>query len=144
MIKPRKTDGNSKTVSPVRSFNMSRIRAKDTKPELTTRRMLHSMGYRYRLHAPELPGKPDIVFRSRRKVIFVHGCFWHRHSGCSKATTPKIRHEFWQEKFKRNVLRDRTVQKELSDMGWSCLVVWECETQDEDLLAEKLSTFLGT
>jgi DNA mismatch endonuclease (patch repair protein) len=131
------------TVSAARSFNMSRIRAKDTKPELIVRRMLHSMGYRYRLHAPELPGKPDIVFRPRRRVIFVHGCFWHRHPGCSKATTPKTMREFWQNKFKKNVQRDLSAQKELSELGWLCLVVWECETKDADHLANKLSAFLA-
>ncbi|MYM54441.1 DNA mismatch endonuclease Vsr [Rhodobacteraceae bacterium GS-10] len=121
---------------------MSRIGAKDTKPELIVRRILHSMGYRYRLHAPELPGKPDIVFRPRKKAIFVHGCFWHRHPGCSKATTPKTRQQFWQEKFRKNVQRDLAVLQQLSDLGWSCLVVWECETSDADQLSSRLSVFL--
>nr|WP_282960736.1 very short patch repair endonuclease [Actibacterium sp. MT2.3-13A] len=142
MIKLGKADHVHGAVSAARSFNMSRIRAKDTKPELIVRRMLHSMGYRYRLHAPDLPGKPDIVFRPRRKVIFVHGCFWHRHPSCSKATTPKTRQEFWQEKFRKNVQRDLAVHQQLSDLGWSCLVVWECETSDADHLASRLSAFL--
>ncbi|WP_306152783.1 very short patch repair endonuclease [Roseovarius sp. MMSF_3281] len=130
-------------MSATRSFNMSRIRAKDTKPELIVRRILHSMGYRYRLHAPKLPGRPDIVFRPLRKVIFVHGCYWHRHPGCPKTTTPKTRQDFWQAKFERNVQRDRDVMKKLTEMGWSYLVVWECETIDADLLVRRLSTFLA-
>jgi DNA mismatch endonuclease (patch repair protein) len=137
------TEDDFAAISAARSFNMSQIKAKNTKPEMIVRRILYSMGYRYRLHAPELPGKPDIVFRSRKKAIFVHGCFWHRHPDCSKATTPKTRHEFWQEKFKQNVRRDRAVLKQLSDMDWSCLVVWECETRDIRPLARRLSAFLS-
>ncbi len=113
------SDANATAIPVARSFNMSRIKGKDTKPELFVRRMLHSMGYRFRLHAPELPGTPDIVFRPRKKVVFVHGCFWHRHPGCEKTTTPKTRHEFWREKFERNVRRDHAAQEQLCEMGWS-------------------------
>lgn len=142
MIKPSEINDDFGSVSAARSYNMSRIGAKDTKPELIVRRILHWMGYRYRLHALELPGKPDIVFRPRKKAIFVHGCFWHRHPGCSKATMPKTRQEFWQEKFRKNVQRDLAVRQQLSDLGWSCLVVWECETSDADQLSSRLSAFL--
>nr|WP_274379268.1 very short patch repair endonuclease [Rhodophyticola sp. CCM32] len=142
-MKPRQAVVDFSSVSAARSRNMSRIGAKDTKPEMIVRRMLHSMGYRYRLHAPELPGKPDIVFRPRKKAIFVHGCFWHRHLGCPKATTPKTRQEFWQEKFKNNMRRDREVTQKIAEMGWSYLIVWECETKDAKLLTRKLCTFLA-
>lgn len=100
------------------------------------------MGYRFRLHAKELPGRPDIVFRPRKKVIFVHGCFWHRHAGCRKTTTPKTRKDFWQEKFSANQDRDARVQMELMSLGWRYLVVWECEVSNEETLKEKLKGFL--
>lgn len=121
---------------------MSAVRGRDTKPEMIVRRLLHSMNFRYRLHRKELPGSPDIVFGTRRKAIFVHGCFWHRHAGCSKATSPKTRLEFWSEKFDRNVERDREVERRLADMGWRNLVVWECETRASATLACKLRAFL--
>ncbi len=136
-------ENDANAIPVARSFNMSRIKGKDTKPELLVRRMLHSMGYRFRLHAPELPGTPDIVFRPRKKVVFVHGCFWHRHPGCKKTTTPKTRHEFWREKLDRNVRRDHAVQEQLCDMGWSYFIAWECETRGEELLAARLQDFLG-
>jgi len=131
-------------VSSSRSWNMSRIRSQNTKPELLVRRLLYSEGYRYRLHARELPGKPDIVFRRHKKVIFVHGCFWHRHKECKKATTPKTRKEFWRKKFSDNILRDQRVMKELDQMGWLSLVIWECETNNTDDLLERFSKFLAT
>lgn len=121
---------------------MSRIRGKNTKPELSVRRLLHRMGYRYRLHAKDLPGRPDIVFRSRKSVIFVHGCFWHRHEGCRLAYTPKTRKDFWKQKFARNVERDIEVTSALQSMDWKFLILWECETGDSEKVAEKLSDFL--
>ena len=110
-----------------RSWNMSRIRSKDTKPEMIVRSLLHRMGYRFRLHVKDLPGKPDIVLPKYKTVIFVHGCFWHRHKGCKYAYNPKSRVEFWQKKFSDNVKRFKTVEKELSKLNWQIIVIWECE-----------------
>ena len=129
-------------VEPARSSLMSRVRPKNSKPEIVVRQILHAMGYRFRLHARELPGRPDIVFRRRKKAIFVHGCFWHRHPGCRRTTTPKTREEFWQSKFVANQARDTRVQNELVDMAWTYLVVWECEVKDKVTLAKKLQSFL--
>jgi DNA mismatch endonuclease (patch repair protein) len=125
-----------------RSSLMARVGPKDTKPEMIVRGILHALGYRFRLQAKELPGRPDIVFRPRKKVIFVHGCFWHRHPGCRRTTTPKTRREFWDTKFSANQARDKRVQEELNSLGWSSLVVWECETGNPETLAESLKTFL--
>lgn len=125
-----------------RSSLMGRVKGKNTNPELAVRSVAHRAGYRFRLHDAKLPGKPDLVFASRRKVIFVHGCFWHRHEGCKKATTPKTRTDFWQGKFTRNVSRDAKSIAILSDMGWETLVVWECETKDQLLLMSKIASFL--
>ena len=124
-----------------RSRLMSAVRQRDTKPEMVVRRMVHGMGYRYRLHVAELPGSPDLVFPRLKKVIFVHGCFWHRHR-CKKATTPATRTEFWMDKFEKNKKRDRKNVQRLRQMGWQVLVVWECQTKRTDWLREKLSTFL--
>lgn len=128
-----------------RSDLMSRIRSKDTKPEMRVRRLLHGLGYRYRLHVKNLPGSPDLVFRSRRKAIFVHGCFWHRHEGCSKNRMPKSpeRRDFWERKLNRNVRRDELNEGALRQMGWQALVIWECETGDLDAIAERVRAFLG-
>src|SRR5271156_2850105 len=116
------------TISPAeRSAHMSRIRGINTKPELFVRRILYRSGYRYRVHDKLLPGRPDIVFKSRRKVIFMHGCFWHQHSGCADATVPKSRKKFWREKLRRNVERDEEQRAGLLRMHWDVLVVWECE-----------------
>lgn len=127
----------------VRSRNMRAIRGKDTAVEVAIRRFLYHAGYRYRLHGKGLPGKPDIVFTGRRKVIFVHGCFWHRHDGCRFAYTPKSRTEFWQAKFDQNVARDRRVEAQLHDRGWQTLVLWECEAADAKVLAIRVAAFLG-
>lgn len=129
-------------VEPARSALMARIGPKNSKPEIVVRQLLHAMGYRFRLHAKELPGRPDIVMRPRRKVIFVHGCFWHRHEGCRRTTTPKTRREFWEAKFEANKARDRRVQAELVEAGWRYLVVWECEVKDRETLAGKLRAFV--
>ena len=127
-----------------RSTLMARVRRKHTEPELAVRRLLCAHGYRYRLHCPDLPGTPDIVFRRRKKVLFVHGCFWHRHRGCRFASTPASRQSFWSAKFKANVRRDRQKQKELEANGWSVLTVWGCETRETSRLLRKLKQFLGT
>lgn len=126
-----------------RSKLMGRIRGKDTKPELAVRRIAHRLGYRFRLHRKELPGSPDLVFHGRRKVVFVHGCYWHRHQGCRLAYQPKSNVEFWNRKFARNVARDRQVLVDLTDQGWETLVIWECEVKDPDLVASRLSAHLG-
>lgn len=125
-----------------RRRNMSRIRGRDTEPEKIVRSMLHRMGYRFRLHRRDLPGRPDIVLPRLRSVIFVHGCFWHRHPGCRYATTPKTRAEFWQKKFEENVERDRRNIAALREAGWRVLCVWECETRDLEGLEHQLQSFL--
>lgn len=121
---------------------MALVRSTDTGPELAVRRLLHGMGYRYRLHARDLPGKPDLVFRSRRCVIFVHGCFWHRHEGCSLARMPKSRVDFWEAKLESNRVRDAREVASLKKAGWRVFVVWECELKDKEKLARRLSRFL--
>lgn len=119
-----------------RSRNMANIRGKDTGPELLVRRAAHALGLRFRLHRRDLPGTPDLVFPRRRIALFVHGCFWHRHSGCRFASTPKSRIEFWKAKFDGNVTRDARQQEELAAQGWNALVIWGCETRDQDSLLE--------
>lgn len=125
-----------------RSHLMSRIRGKDTGPELKVRQLAYALGFRFRLHRRDLPGSPDLVFASRRKVIFVHGCYWHRHSGCRYAYLPKSNVEFWQSKLAANVARDEIVTKALKELGWQVLVVWECETRDAEALRSRLADFL--
>ncbi len=126
------------TLTPAqRSERMSRIRSRDTKPEIALRKALHGLGFRFRLRKTGLPGKPDLVLPKYRCVIFVHGCFWHRHPECKVATTPKSNTGFWVEKFTRNVERDRRVSRQLEDDGWHVIVVWEC---DVDTHAKALST----
>jgi len=127
-----------------RSKRMSLIRSKDTQPELVVRRLVHAMGYRYRSHDSNLPGRPDIVFKSRRKVIFVHGCFWHLHRGCSNSRPPKSKLDYWRPKLEGNVTRDKAVRGRLRRLGWRQLVVWECELDDRERLIRKLGKFLGT
>ena len=132
------------TLSPKdRSERMSRVRGRDTKPEMVVRRLLHGMGYRYRLQAKELPGKPDIVFRPRRKAIFVHGCFWHRHPGCALTRWPKSRLDFWRPKLEGNRKRDLRNQRSLKTMGWGYMIVWECQTGNTDRLKRRLGKFLS-
>lgn len=121
---------------------MAQVRARDTKPELIVRRLAHSLGYRYRLYG-QLPGRPDLVFASRRKVLFVHGCFWHRHKNCRKTTMPAANREFWLAKFKANVRRDRRNVRELERAGWGVIVVWQCETSHRRELADRLRQELG-
>lgn len=126
-----------------RSWNMSRIKGKNTKPEMIVRSWLHRNGYRYRLHAKELTGKPDIVFRGKKIAIFVHGCFWHRHENCRIAYSPKTKTEFWQKKFAENVARDQRNQAQLIEMGWTVHVIWECEIRTLDFM-ENLARILKT
>ena len=114
-----------------RSWNMSRIRGRNTGPELRLRSLLHRAGFRFRLHAKHLPGRPDVVLPKYRTAIFVHGCFWHRHSGCRNATMPSTRRESWQKKFEGNVGRDTHNQAMLEAAGWSVLIIWECELKAE-------------
>lgn len=126
-----------------RSKMMSGIKGKNTKPEMLVRSMLHKMGYRFRLHMKDLPGKPDIVLPKYHTVVFVHGCFWHRHSGCKYAYTPKSRSDFWNEKFKKNVERDSANRDGLQRAGWVVLTVWECETKNVDSLSKALEMLMS-
>jgi DNA mismatch endonuclease (patch repair protein) len=121
-----------------RARNMSRIRGKDTKPERVVRSLLHRMGYRFRLHGAKLPGRPDVVLRKYRTVLFVHGCFWHRHQGCKNCTTPTHNRKFWVEKLEGNAARDRVKEGELRKLGWRVLVVWECELRAPELVASRM------
>ena len=125
-------------ISASRSKNMSAIKSKNTKPEVEVRKLLHSMGFRFRLHKKDLPGSPDIVLPKYKTVIFVHGCFWHRHENCKYASNPKTRVEFWNKKFKDNIERDFVNQEELKSFGWKSKIIWECETKNIDKLREKL------
>lgn len=125
-----------------RSEIMSRIRGRDTKPELVVRRIAHRLGFRFRLHRKDLPGSPDIVFPRYRAIIMVHGCFWHRHPGCKYAYTPKTRVQFWRQKFEGNVVRDRRNERALSERGWRTTVIWECETKDQQAVAARIESFL--
>lgn len=126
-----------------RSERMARIRSKDTQPELRVRHIVHRLGYRYRLHRKDLPGVPDLTFPSRKKVIFVHGCFWHAHKGCKVANRPKTQRPFWDAKFERNKARDRANMRLLRKQGWGVCTIWECETIKANLMAKRLSQFLG-
>ncbi len=124
-----------------RSWVMSRIGGKDTKPELFVRRLIHAEGYRFRLHRKSLPGSPDLVFPGRKKAIFVHGCFWHQH-GCRISKVPKTRTAYWTEKFERNRARDEKNRLELVCLGWQVFVVWECETRHDQQLKHRILEFL--
>lgn len=128
-----------------RSWNMSRIRGKDTIPERLLRSLLHRAGFRFRLHDRTLPGSPDIVLKRCRTVVFVHGCYWHRHPGCKNATTPRTRTEFWQKKFDETVRRDRQKEEELLALGWQVIVVWECELEKtpQEVLAKIVRQIRG-
>lgn len=126
-----------------RSENMRRIRSKDTAPEMAVRSLAHRLGYRYRLHRKDIPGKPDLVFPGRRKVIFIHGCFWHQHPGCREGRPPKSNTAYWLPKLERNMERDKDALARLAAAGWDVLVIWECETKDAEILARTLTGFLG-
>ena len=125
-------------VSELRSRNMSAIKSKNTKPEIKVRKILHSMGYRFRLHSKDLPGSPDIVLPKYKTVIFVHGCFWHRHENCKYASNPKTRKEFWNKKFKENIKRDLEIQDKIKNLDWRSVVIWECETKNIENLRGKI------
>jgi DNA mismatch endonuclease (patch repair protein) len=132
---------SSEAVAAVMRANKKR----DSGPELLVRRLLYSEGYRYRLHASDLPGNPDVVFRSRRKVIFVHGCFWHQHQdrSCPLQSHPKTNVHYWKPKLRRNRQRDRASEQRIAEMGWSAFVVWECEVRQPEVLKKKLRAFLA-
>jgi len=121
---------------------MARVRSTDTRPELFVRKLVYGLGYRYRLHARELPGHPDIAFRKRRKVIFVHGCFWHRHKGCALARLPKSRLDFWLPKLEGNRNRDEQNRRALLREGWKVLTIWECQLKSPERMGERIRRFL--
>jgi DNA mismatch endonuclease (patch repair protein) len=121
---------------------MSRVRGKDTTPEMRVRRAAHGLGLRFRLHRQDLPGTPDLVFPKHGIALFVHGCFWHRHENCAKASTPRTRTEFWQAKFERNVARDLNATRQLEDAGWRVAVVWECETRNPEQLDAQIRSLM--
>lgn len=124
-----------------RSAQMGLVRSTDTKPEMLVRRLVHAMGYRYRLHRRDLPGVPDLVFRPKQRVIFVHGCFWHGHN-CRLGRMPKSRVDYWGDKISRNKERDATNLRKLHGMRWKCLILWECQLPDRDALADRVKRFL--
>ena len=125
-----------------RSEIMSRVRGRDTEPEMIVRKIAHGLGFRFRLHRRDLPGSPDLMFPRYRAVIMVHGCFWHRHPGCKYASSPKTRVRFWEDKFEGNVVRDRRNEGALDELGWRVMVIWECETRDREAVAERIVGFL--
>lgn len=125
-----------------RRYTMRQVHSEDTKPEMRVRRLTHRMGYRYRLHRKDLPGKPDLVFPGRKKIIFVHGCFWHGHDCPAGRKIPKTNQEYWINKLNRNKARDQANIAQLKALGWDVLVIWECETRDEQALAERIQHFL--
>ena len=127
-----------------RSWLMSQVKSKDTSTEIRVRRAAHALGLRYRLHRRDLPGTPDLVLPKHRKVIFVHGCFWHRHAGCKKATMPKSRVRFWKSKFSSTVARDQQAVSDLEDLQWNVVVIWECETKSPERLSNRLRREFGT
>lgn len=127
-----------------RSERMANIKSKDTQPELLVRRLAHQLGYRFRLHRADLPGKPDLVFPGRQRVILVHGCFWHAHKNCKVANRPKSNTPFWDAKFKYNRQRDARNVKALTGLGWKVLTIWECEVPGKANLARRLLKFLGS
>lgn len=124
-----------------RSAIMRAVKGKDTSPELAIRRLVHSLGYRYRLHRANLPGKPDLVFPGRKKIIFVHGCFWHWH-GCKRSRMPEANRNYWKQKIGRNVKRDRKTRRDLKSLGWKSMVIWECQSKAIDAVSRKIKRFL--
>lgn len=126
-----------------RSAVMARIKRANTRPELVVRRLLHGLGYRFRLQLAGVPGRPDVAFPRRKKAIFVHGCFWHAHEGCTAHRIPKTRPEFWSAKFARNRERDERLLMAARALGWDCLVIWECEAELSAILTKRLRSFLG-
>jgi len=144
VVNPEDTAGGRwPDVSDAVRRTMQANKGKDTRPELALRSMLHRAGYRFRVHGRGLPGTPDLVFSARRKVVWLHGCFWHRHEGCRFATVPKTRTDYWIPKFARNRERDTEHAARLRQMGWRSLVVWECEMRRPDVIGGRVSEFLG-
>jgi DNA mismatch endonuclease, patch repair protein len=127
-----------------RSRVMSSIRKTDTSPEMAVRRIVHQLGFRYRLHARDLPGTPDIVLPRLKKIVMVHGCFWHQHDGCRLAKRPRARPEYWLPKLARNKARDEAAERALVDLGWDVLVIWECQVNKPECVRATLLTFLGS
>ncbi len=127
----------------VRSRNMSAIRSKNTNPETVVRSLLFALGYRYRLHRKDLPGKPDIILKKHNTVIFVHGCFWHQHKECKRANIPKSNKKYWIPKLERNVERDKINKRELNRLGWNVITIWECETKDSGKITAELKKKLN-
>jgi len=133
----------SRLPDPQRSDNMRRIRSKDTLPERRVRSLVYRLGFRFRLGGWGLPGRPDLVFPGKRRVVFVHGCFWHQHQRCNEGRVPGSNQEYWRPKLERNVQRDLEIQRVLAEAGWEYMVVWECELRDIDALAARLCEFLS-
>ena len=127
-----------------RSRIMAKVKGANTTPEKTVRSLIHRMGYRFRLHVKELPGKPDIVLPRHKKIILIHGCFWHQHEGCSQAARPTSNTDYWNKKLDRNMIRDNGNMQRLEYLGWDVLVLWECEIKNQDLLLERLTSFLSS
>ncbi len=125
-----------------RSWIMSRVKGRDTNPERLVRSLLHRMGYRFRVHRKDLPGTPDIVLPRYRKIIFVHGCFWHQHPGCPKSKRPASNREFWDRKFENTITRDQRNIAQLKELGWDTLIIWQCETRDRESLRIKINRYL--
>ena len=123
---------------------MRRIRSKDTNPELVLRRLIHGLGYRFRLHRKDLPGRPDLVFAKRRKIVFVHGCFWHQHPDCREGRIPGSRLDYWVPKLKKNQIRDAANRALLEEQGWKVLIIWECELTDISVVKRAVKKFLGS
>ena len=126
-----------------RSWIMGRVKGKDTKPELLVRSLVHRMGFRFRLHRTDLPGKPDIVLPRHRKIIFINGCFWHGHKNCPRSKRPETNLDFWNAKIEGNIKRDTRIRRQLSKSGWKVCTVWECETRKSDILQKKVKRFLN-
>ncbi len=137
------TDLPASGVSPERRRNMQAVRNGDTKPEIAVRKLLHHLGYRFRLRRSDLPGKPDIVLPRHRLTVFVHGCFWHRHD-CKRATIPKTRTEFWEAKLSANAARDARVMEALHELGWRTVVIWECEIGNHELISDRITAALAS
>jgi DNA mismatch endonuclease (patch repair protein) len=126
-----------------RSWIMSRVRGRDTKPEIIVRSIIHRMGYRFSLHRRDLPGKPDVVLPRYRKIIVINGCFWHGHKNCLRSKRPSTHTKFWNRKLDKNIDRDKRSRSELEKMGWNVLVIWECEIQKPDKIVDKLRRYLN-
>ncbi|MEZ5832673.1 MAG: very short patch repair endonuclease [Dongiaceae bacterium] len=129
-------------VDATRSYIMSRVGQRNTPPEIRVRKILHGAGYRFRIHRKDIPGTPDIVLPRYKLLIFVHGCFWHRHKGCKKATFPKTRQQFWRKKFAANISRDAATVRLVRDLGWRCTIIWECQTLDSEALKRRIKRLL--